>query len=218
MLAPQGQSASAASVPFSPPPSRNEEDIRDIRSPRLLPSPWPWWAFAAGALALAGVVSAAWHWFQRGRRLVKLPFEIALDQLEQARRYMTPEQARDFCFAVSEIIRGYIEVRFNARAAHRTTEEFLHDLLEEKQDMLASQRASLADFLQHCDMAKFALWQFSIAEMEAMHTSARAFVLQSAVDPVAIENSKKTTLLPKSPRVHLDPAVPNPPHATAKPA
>jgi hypothetical protein len=161
---------------------------------------------------------AAWRWYRRGSLRVKLPFEIALDRLEEARRYMTPVQAREFCFAVSEVIRDYIELRFKVRAAHRTTEEFLHDLLEESQNKLVAHQASLAQFLQHCDLAKFALWQFSVPEMEAMHSSARAFVLQSAIDPAAENGARKKPSLPKSPRVHLDPAAEVEVRATPKPA
>lgn len=200
------------------PPVSFEEDIRDIRSPRHVRNPWLWASGAAGALALAVGAFGVWLWFRRSRLLVKLPYEIALDQLEEARRYLTPDHAREFCFAVSETIRGYIEQRYQVRAAHRTTEEFLHDLLDEKQVLLVSHRKSLADFLQHCDLAKFALWRFSVPEMEAMLASARTFVLNSAIGSLPQAALKETTALPKSPRIHLDPAAAVPVHASPKPA
>jgi hypothetical protein len=213
---PQTHLAPAAPMISSSLPVSIEEDIRDIRSPRHLPSRWPWAAGAAGAFALAAIAYAMWKQQLRKALFAQLPYEIALGRLEDARCYMTPEQAREFCFAVSEIIRGYIEQRFNARAPRRTTEEFLYDLLEERHVMLTSQRTLLAEFLQHCDMAKFALWQFSVPEMEAMHLSARTFVLQTALEP---EVSKKDEhALPKSPRVRLDPPIAAPPHTTPKPA
>jgi hypothetical protein len=197
-------------------PVATEEDIRDIRSPRHLPSRWPWAAGVAGAFALVAIAYTIWKRQRRQALFAQLPYEIALGRLEDARCYMTPEQAREFCFAVSEIIRGYIEQRFNARAPRRTTEEFLYDLLEERHVMLTSQRTLLAEFLQHCDMAKFALWQFSAPEMEAMHLSARTFVLQTALEP---EVSKKDEhALPKSPRIRLDRPIAAAPHTTPKPA
>jgi hypothetical protein len=216
----QPQSHFAPGAPLHTPtsPAASEEDIRDIRSPKHLPPAWLWAAYTAGALVLACAAFGAWCWYRRDKVLVKLPYEIALDRLEEARRFMTPEQAHAFCTEVSEVIRGYIEFRFNVRAAHRTTEEFLHDLLEEKQDKLAAHRASLAEFLQHCDLAKFALWQFSVSEMEAMHGSARVFVLQSAIDAAMKTDTKKSAALPKSPRVHLDPPAPAAIHGTPKPA
>ena len=115
-------------------------------------------AFMAGrGAALAGLLYAAWRWNRRralGAAL--LPYEIALARLEEARALMQPENAREFSIAVSEIVRQYIEERFQVWAARRTTEEFLHDLLEPSDALLASHRALLEDFLRHCDLAKFA--------------------------------------------------------------
>jgi hypothetical protein len=42
---------------------------------------------------------------------------------------------------------------------------------------LAHHRDSLADFLRHCDLAKFARWSLSVSQMEAMLDSAKAFVI-----------------------------------------
>lgn len=210
--------APAAPITSPVPPVNAGEDIREIRSPRSLPNPWAWAAYAAGALALMTGAFGVWLWFRRDRFIEKLPYELALEQLEDARRYLTAGQAREFCVAVSEIIRGYIELRFNTRAAHRTTEEFLRDLIHEKRDLLVTHRDPLAQFLQHCDMAKFALWRFSVPEMEAMLSSARSFVLQSVEVPNATAAAMEPAALPKAPRIHLDSPAPARVHATPKPA
>lgn len=201
---PKTVSAPAAPMNSSIPPVHVEEDIRDIRSPRHVRNPWLWAALAVGALALSVGTFGLWLWFWRARIFAKLPYEIALDRLEEARRFLSPDHARDFCIAVSEVIRDYIEVRFDIRAAHRTTSEFLHDLIEVTDPRLATHRAALGEFLQHCDLAKFALWRFSVAEMENMHLSARTFVLQSAIDTTPGAHVKPQATVPKSPRLHLD--------------
>ena len=95
---------------------------------------------------------------------------------------MTEPQAREYSFAVSEITRRYIESRFHERAARRTTEEFLHDLLAKADTPLAAHREQLEDVLNHCDLAKFARWHLSVSDMEAMHASARAFILETRPD------------------------------------
>jgi hypothetical protein len=155
------------------------EDIRDIRPPIHIPYGWLWAAYLAGAVALAGLIYAAWRWRRdRGLRR-KLPHEIALEQLEAARALMIPDEAYTFSIKVSEIVRIYIEERFHARAAHHTTEEFLHDVLTGEYLSLEEYRPALADFLEHCDLAKFARWQLSLPEMEAMHLSACAFVAET---------------------------------------
>ncbi len=89
------------------------EDIRDIRGPKHIPSPWLWPLWLAGGAALAALLYAAWRWNRR-RALAAalLPYEIALAKLEEARALMQPENAREFSITVSEIVRQYIEVRF----------------------------------------------------------------------------------------------------------
>jgi hypothetical protein len=113
-----------------------------------------------------------------------LPHEIALQRLEEARQLMDPEHAREYCFAVSNIIRCYIEERFHVRAPRLTTEEFLRDLVEMRDTMLQPHRALLGEFLEHCDLAKFAGWRYSMPDLEAMHASGRSFIEQTSV-PVA---------------------------------
>ena len=175
------------------------EDIRDIRPPIHIPYGWLWAAYLAGGLAVAGLACAVWRWRKRGGLRRKLPYEIALEQLEAARALlMTPEQAYAFSIAVSEIVRYYIEARFQARAAHRTTEEFLHDLLDERHVALSGYRPLLADFLEHCDLAKFARWKLSVPEMEAMHSSACAFVTETA-KPTPVEPEPQLAHLQETP-------------------
>jgi hypothetical protein len=159
-----------------------ETDIRDIRGPKPVPSVLlPLLLAAAGALLIASGY-AAWRWKQRRTlQRVKLPFELALERLDAARASMRPDSARLFSIEVSDAVREYIEQRFHAMAAHRTTHEFLHDLLGSSDALLAEHRTLLADFLNLCDLAKFAGWQLSVQEMQTMHGRARAFVLATGL-------------------------------------
>ena len=93
---------------------------------------------------------------------------------------MQPQKAREFSIAVSDIVRVYIEQRFNATATHRTTEEFLHDLLDSSNTTLAKHRVLLSDFLQQCDLVKFAGMSLTTRNMESLHHSAEAFVQETA--------------------------------------
>lgn len=192
-------------------PSAVTEDIRDIRGPKHLPSPWlwPWWL--AGGAGLAALLYAAWLW--KGRRALAaalLPYEIALARLEEARALMQPENAREFSIAVSEIVRHYIEARFGVWAARRTTEEFLHDLLEPSDARLTSYGELLSDFLRHCDLAKFARWILSTGEMEMMLQSAHNFVLETGRSP-----TPETIAAAAHPVPEVTPAAPQPVQATS---
>jgi hypothetical protein len=164
------------------------EDIRDIRGPKYLFPPWLLPAVIAGAVLLAFGAFGFWRWLRRRRRpRVLLPFEIALQRLEEMRALMQPDDAREFSIAVSDVVRRYIEERFGVTATHRTTEEFLHDLLESSHAPLARHRALLSEFLQACDLVKFAGMSLTLQNMESLHHSARAFVLETAKpdEPVA---------------------------------
>jgi hypothetical protein len=161
-------------------PASSTEDIRDIRQPRHLPTPLTWVAVAAGVMLFLGVAFAVWRWLRHSNRLPLTPCEAALRQLEEARRLMDPEHAREYSFAASQIIRSYIEAQFHVHAHRLTTEEFLRDLVEVRETMLAFHRVLLGDFLQHCDLAKFAGWRYSQPALDEMQATAITFVRQSA--------------------------------------
>src|SRR6202041_628646 len=143
----------SGSNPASPPdttpasPPAPDEDIRDIRGPKGMLPAWLIPALLAGAALLLIGGYAFWRWRRRRTRpRILLPFEVALQRLEEIRRLLDPASAREFSIAVSDIVRQYIEVQFSVTATHRTTEEFLHDLLESSNASLAAHRSLLAEF------------------------------------------------------------------------
>jgi hypothetical protein len=166
----------------TPPGGAAQDDIFDIRPPIHIPDEIFWAGWAAGALAAAALGYGGWR-LLRGKLRVKLPYEVALERLLAARQFLSPEQARAFSDLVSEIVRSFIEQTFPVRAAHRTTEEFLSDLVAHTESPLAGHRGTLGEFLGHCDLAKFARWQLSVPQMEAILKSARDFIL-AAGQPV----------------------------------
>jgi hypothetical protein len=156
------------------------EDIRDIRGPKYLLPDWLWPVLIGGVMLLALGVYGLWHW-RRGRAArVLLPHEIALQRLEDIVALMQPTRAREFSIAVSDIVRLYIEQRFSVTATRRTTEEFLHDLLDSSDAALARHQELLGEFLHQCDFVKFAALSLTQQNMESLRQSARAFVLATA--------------------------------------
>jgi hypothetical protein len=166
-----------------------EEDIRDIRGPKYISPDWNWTAIGAAVVLLVVVGYCLWRWRRNRRPAPLLPFEITLQRLEALRALMQPARAREFSTAVSDIVRSYIEQRFNVTATRRTTEEFLRDLLQTANASLARHQSLLGDFLYQCDFVKFAASSLTIQNMEALLQSARAFVLETAKpeQPVAMK-------------------------------
>jgi HAMP domain-containing protein len=161
-----------------------EEDIRDIRGPKVMPGSWVLPAVLAGAIVVAFCAYALRRRRHRGTRRRSLTLsEQALERLEKTRPLMRPATAREFGIAASEVIRSYIEKRFDVIATQRTTEEFLQTLLQSSNETLARHRSLLEEFLQQCDFVKFAAGSLAIADMESLFRSARGFVLETGDPP-----------------------------------
>ena len=180
---------SAAAVPAGSTAAANgtaadsapDDDIRDIRGPKYIFPLWQVMSLVAAAVLLAAGGYAWWRWRQRRRAARKLElFEIALQRLDAARALMHPSSVKEYSVAISDVVRQYIEAGMQVTATHRTTEEFLHDLLSSSNAALAAHRDLLADFLSQCDMAKFAGVGLSMQIMESLHRSARSFVIETA--------------------------------------
>ena len=120
-------------------------------------------ALLAGvALAVAGAGAAAVFWWRRraarnrAREALVPPHEAALRALRELADGDLPE--RDplaFHHAVADIVRRYLEQRFEVRAPERTTEELMLTVADA--DWLDNvQRSALHAFLASCDRVKFA--------------------------------------------------------------
>ncbi|MBP9899957.1 MAG: hypothetical protein V9H26_17260 [Verrucomicrobiota bacterium] len=165
----------------------NANDIRDIKPPVEIPSGWEWLWWLLAALIVLALAVWAWRWWQKRRAQVLLvppvPAHLrAKQQLQEALALIT--QPKPFVVAVSDTTRYYLEERFNFDAPERTTEEFLHEL--RRTDLLsADQKASLSDFLQSCDLVKFAKYEPGEPELRELHGSAVRLVEETEPPPAA---------------------------------
>jgi len=91
---------------------------------------------------------------------------------------------RAFAIAVSDAVRIYLEERFQLRAPERTTEEFLRDL-QKTSSLTAQQKQSLGEFLEQCDLVKFARFEPPETMLRELHESALRLVHETQYDPVA---------------------------------
>lgn len=161
-------------------------DIRDIKPPVEIPNPWEllWWVL--GALALAALALAAWrHWRKRLSEIPAVPpvpaHIRARQKLEEALALIS--QPKPFCTLVSDTIRHYLEERFDFHAPERTTEEFLHEL--QRTDLLSrDQKDSLGEFLQSCDLVKFAKYEPGEPELRDLHGSALRLVEETQLEEI----------------------------------
>ena len=84
-----------------------------------------------------------------------------------------------FIEATADILRVYLEERFDAHAPERTTEEFLNELNRMPQ-MTGEQKKLLAQFLRYCDFPKFARLDPTEEECRQLHAVAVKIVNETA--------------------------------------
>ena len=154
------------------------EDIRDIRGPIVEAASTPWWPYVvAGLAALACVLAIVAY--VRSRRRPPTPTERAMRELALARELLERGDSHAFSIRVSNTVRDYVESAFDVQAPRLTTEELLADLLRETSPV-APYRRELGDFLEQCDLAKYARWQLSRGDMARMVDTAETFVRATA--------------------------------------
>lgn len=160
-------------------------DIHDIKPPVPLAGSlmWVWWLLAA-ALAIA-----AYYWWRTRRRpaaaaaaAVVPPHVRAKQRLQLALGLIS--DPRLFCIEVSTALRVYLEERFELHAPERTTEEFLFELQSASQ-LLLDQKAALREFLEQCDLVKFAKFEPPEDELRRLHEAALRLIDETQFEPVA---------------------------------
>jgi hypothetical protein len=166
-------------------------DIRDIKPPLEIPSglEWLWWTL--GMLIVAAILFALWKWWQKRKANAPVPPPVpahirAKQKLQEALALIA--QPKPFVIAVSDTARTYLEERFNFRAPERTTEEFLREL--GGTNLLAKeQKESLGQFLQSCDLVKFAKYEPGETELRELHSSALRLVEETEPKPEPAQTS-----------------------------
>jgi hypothetical protein len=177
----------------------NANDIRDIKPPVEIPNYWMWLWIGLGALAVLILLLLVWRYLHKRMTQASVvppvPAHVrAKQKLQEALAFIT--QPKPFCILVSDTIRTYLEERFTFHAPERTTEEFLHEL--QNTDLLAGdQKEKLGEFLERCDLVKFAKYEPGEAELHALHASAVRLVEETVPqpEPSAANNAPRTTQL-----------------------
>jgi len=174
--------------------------IRDIKPPVEIvveqPDRLKYWIIAISGAVVAIAVIAIALAFMRKRETAPPPpvpaHERAYEALRQLHAQQLIEQGliKEYYFALSTILRHYIEDRFGLRAPEQTTEEFL--LFTRDSSMFSSeQRTILKDFLKECDLVKFANFNASQTDAQRVHDVVVAFIEQTRLTQNNM-NSKDT--------------------------
>jgi hypothetical protein len=152
------------------------EEFHDIAPPvdySLIP-PWLVFVIAFVALSLLGLV--VWLFAKRRKPAPpKLPREIALEELEQISREIERMSPYQFSIRVSDILRKYVAQQYGLPATRQTSIEFL-TALAKASPFSTEEKSLLEDFLDRCDLIKFARYEATTSDSESLLQEAIRFV------------------------------------------
>ena len=153
------------------------QDFHDIAPPvnySLVPT---WVIFVAGLLTLT-LVAAFIRLIARRRKAVapaKSPRERALEALVRMQDQVETLTPYRFSIRVSDILRRYVTEQYNLPVTRQTSVEFL-ERLRQSSPFSEDERKLLEDFLNRCDLIKFARYQATTADSHMLLEEATHFV------------------------------------------
>ena len=153
------------------------EEFHDIASPvnySLIP-PWLVFVIAFVVLSLLGLV--VWWFVQRRKPELppKAPREIALGELEQIQPEIERMSPYQFSIRVSDILRRYVTQQYGLPATRQTSIEFL-TATAKAPSFSTDDKSLLEDFLNRCDLIKFAKYEATTSDSELLLEEAIRFV------------------------------------------
>jgi hypothetical protein len=149
-------------------------DIAPAVDYSLIP-PWLVFVIAFVALSLLGLV--VWLFAKRRKPPVppKLPRDLALEELEHISREIEGMSPYQFSIRVSDILRKYVTQQYGLPATRQTSIEFL-TALAKASSFSTEEKTLLEDFLNRCDLIKFARYEATTSDSELLLQEAIRFV------------------------------------------
>lgn len=159
-------------------------DIHEIAPPvdySLVP---PWVVFVCVLLGVAIVALIAWWIWKRARRPQPeiSARDRALQDLDRIRREMESLTPYLFSIRVSDILRRYVTEQYELPVTRQTSVEFL-SLLAKRSPFSEDERSLLEDFLNRCDLIKFARYDATMEDSRLLLEEATRFVQGGKLEP-----------------------------------
>jgi hypothetical protein len=153
------------------------QEFHDIAPPvdySLIPA---WVIFVACAVALSLIGLVIWYARKsfRKKQPVQSPRDRALDALHTIEAAIEKTPPYQFSIHVSDILRRYVVEQFDLPMTHQTSVEFLNAIASAPK-FSEDEKTLLADFLNRCDLIKFARHEATTEESRLLLDEARRFV------------------------------------------
>lgn len=159
-------------------------DIHEIAPPvdySLVP---PWVIYSAVALGLIILGLVGWWIWKRSQRPkpVRSARDRALDALDRIGDQMETLSPYQFSIAVSDILRGYVTEQYQLPVTRQTSVEFLA-ILAKSSPFSPEESSLLQDFLERCDLIKFARYDATPDDSRRLLEEAVQFVKGAKLEP-----------------------------------
>jgi oxygen tolerance protein BatD len=170
-----------------------QDTLKDLKPQAELEADYkPFLFFLAALAAVVYLVYRVVQYFKRRKKRpvakperVRSAEEVAREAIERllARRLVEQGHYKQFYLELSEIIKRFLGGKLGVQSLERTTEEFTRDL--QAVSVPSAQYRVIREFLQECDLVKFAKYRPSPEEVEQIITRSR-----SMIDDMARESAK----------------------------
>ena len=153
------------------------EEFHDIAPPIDYSLISPWLIFLGVFVLLTAIGLIVWFVAKSFRRPTppQPPRERALALLEQIRTQITAINPYRFSIRVSDILRCYVTEQFGLPVTRQTSVEFLN-ALRDTSPFSEDEKSLLEDFLNRCDLIKFARYEATTSDSELLLEEAIRFV------------------------------------------
>jgi membrane protein implicated in regulation of membrane protease activity len=158
------------------------QEFHDI-SPPVNYSLLPMWAIFVTAFAALTVLGLLIWLAARRRKLTeppKSPRERAIEALGRIQVQIESLNPYRFSIRVSDILRNYVTEQYDLPVTRQTSVEFL-ERLRKASPFSEDEKALLEDFLNRCDLIKFARYEATTADSRMLLEEATRFVQGGAL-------------------------------------
>ncbi|MFH1754015.1 MAG: hypothetical protein ABH875_07540 [Candidatus Omnitrophota bacterium] len=160
-------------------------DVRDIKGPVEIKGVLYFLPIIGVILIILAAVAGAYLFARKKMRQLAAPpprpaHIIAYESLDRlnARGLLKEGRIKEYYTELSDIVRRYLENRFNLRAPEMTTEEFLIKA-RDTQELSKDDKGLLKEFMFGCDLVKFAKYGPTDSEVSSSSQSAKRLIDQT---------------------------------------
>ena len=138
----------------------------------------PTWLIFVGSFVVLSLIGLV-VWFLKRHKAPapppKLPRQIALEELNKISGEIDTMNPYQFSIRVSDILRRYVTNQYALPLTRQTSVEFL-TALAKTSSFSPNERTLLEDFLNRCDLIKFARYEATSADSRLLLEEATRFV------------------------------------------